>query len=101
MRSDGAMVSSYGKIEWGFIQGGRISIVGVYVATINHFNLGAFFEKGMSMAGGQTPCQKYWPKLLELIQSGACPSFTSIHSYAVCGGFPFDECSPMGCNAIC
>ena len=47
--------------------------MGVYVATINHFNLGAFFEKGMSMAGGQTPCQKYWPKLLELIQSGAHP----------------------------
>ena len=28
----------------------------------------------MSLAGGQTPCQKYWPKLLELIQSGARPS---------------------------
>ena len=26
----------------------------------SHFNIGAFMEKGLSMAAGQTPVQKYW-----------------------------------------
>ena len=69
--------------------------MGVYVATINHFNLGAFFEKGMSMAGGQTPCQKYWPKLLELIQNGAHPTQQLGSSYAACDGYPLDGSPPM------
>ena len=55
------------------VQGGRISVVGVYVASINHFMFGPLFEKGLSLKGGQTPCQKYWPKLFELIQTGRIP----------------------------
>lgn len=51
-------------------KGGRIGIVGAYAGYANHFNLGAFMEKGLSMAGGQTPVQKYWPTLLPLVQSG-------------------------------
>ena len=34
-------------------QGGRIGVVGVYVGYTNHFNIGGFMEKGMSMAAGQ------------------------------------------------
>ncbi|KAK9817038.1 hypothetical protein WJX72_008732 [[Myrmecia] bisecta] len=51
-------------------KGGRIGVVGVYAGKCNGFNIGAFMEKGMSMAAGQTPCQKYWHKLLEMIEAG-------------------------------
>jgi len=49
---------------------GRLSIVGVYAATVNGLNIGAFMEKGLSMAAGQTPVQAYWFKLLDLIREG-------------------------------
>jgi len=49
---------------------GRLSIVGVYAATVNGLNIGAFMEKGLSMAAGQTPVQAYWFKLLDLIKQG-------------------------------
>ncbi|KAG0623445.1 hypothetical protein M758_3G175400 [Ceratodon purpureus] len=51
-------------------KGGRIGIVGDYVGYSNHFNLGAFMEKGLTMAGGQVYIQKYWPVLLPMIESG-------------------------------
>ena len=31
---------------------------------------GAFMEKGQQMRGSQTPVQKYWHHLLELVQAG-------------------------------
>lgn len=36
----------------------------------NHFNIGAFMEKCLTMRAGQTPVQKYWCKLLEMIEVG-------------------------------
>jgi threonine dehydrogenase-like Zn-dependent dehydrogenase len=61
-------------------KGGRISIVGVYAGFVNHFNIGAFMEKQMTMRGGQTPVQRYWPTLLPLVQSGALkPSIVITH----------------------
>jgi threonine dehydrogenase-like Zn-dependent dehydrogenase len=51
-------------------KGGYIGIVGVYAGFCNHFNIGAFMEKGLHMAAGQTPCQSFWKKLLGLIQEG-------------------------------
>ena len=57
-------------------QGGRLSVVGVYVATINHFMFGPLFEKGMSLKAGQTPCQAYWPDLLEMVTSGEHPALS-------------------------
>lgn len=63
-------------------KGGRIGIVGDYVGFCNHFNIGAFMEKGMSMAGGQTPVQKYWLKLLEKIESGELtPNMVVTHRF--------------------
>ena len=32
--------------------------------------MGPLFEKNLSMACGQTSCQKYWPKLIELVKTG-------------------------------
>ena len=42
-------------------QGGRIGVVGVYVGYTNHFNIGGFMEKGMSMAAGQVPGHMHNP----------------------------------------
>ena len=71
--------------------------MGVYAGTCNQLNIGAFMEKGLTMrgavcsaqssvsvggllgrstatlrraAGGQTPVQKFWNHLLELVMSG-------------------------------
>lgn len=61
-------------------KGGRISIVGVYAGYVNHFNIGAFMEKQLTMRGGQTPVQRYWPTLLPLVQSGTLkPSIVITH----------------------
>jgi len=54
----------------GVRKGGKISVVGVYSGYANHYNIGAFMEKGLTMKAGQTPCQKYWHKLLDMIQEG-------------------------------
>ena len=35
------------------MQGGRIGVVGVYAGFCNHYNIGAFMEKGLTMAAGQ------------------------------------------------
>ena len=36
-----------------YLQGGRIGVVGVYSGYTNHYNIGAFMEKGLTMAAGQ------------------------------------------------
>jgi len=55
---------------------GRVSVIGVYHGTTNHFPIGTMIEKGLSMRGGQAPVQKYWDKCLELLHSGEIdPSF--------------------------
>eukprot|EP00877_Chromochloris_zofingiensis_P012796 jgi/Chrzof1/7770/Cz02g36040.t1 len=51
-------------------KGGRVSIVGAYAGWTNHFNVGALMEKQLTIRGGQTPCQKYWPVLLDLVLTG-------------------------------
>jgi threonine dehydrogenase-like Zn-dependent dehydrogenase len=62
-------------------KGGMISVIGIYVGTTNGFNIGAFMEKGMRMAAGQTPCQRYWSTLLPLIEKGELdPSFVITHT---------------------
>ncbi|GAB5036858.1 Hypothetical protein NocV09_05100270 [Nannochloropsis oceanica] len=49
-------------------KGGRVSVVGVYVGHVNHFNFGCFMEKGLTMKAGQTPVQRYWKMLLEKVE---------------------------------
>jgi len=49
---------------------GRIGVLGVYVGTCNHFPIGAFMEKGLSMRSGQCPVQKYWGTCMEYIKKG-------------------------------
>jgi len=51
-------------------KGARLALIGDYFNYTNGFPIGAFMEKGQSMAGGQLFCQKYWHLLLSLIDSG-------------------------------
>jgi len=51
-------------------KGAKLALIGDYFNYTNGFPIGAFMEKGQSMAGGQLWCQKYWRHLLRLIESG-------------------------------
>jgi threonine dehydrogenase-like Zn-dependent dehydrogenase len=59
---------------------GRVSIIGVYSGTTNHFPIGAMMEKGLTVRGGQCPAQKYWNLCLKKLQSGEMdPTFLITH----------------------
>lgn len=49
---------------------GRVAVIGDYYMLANNFPIGAFMEKGLTMAGGQVFVQKYWRQLLELLEQG-------------------------------
>jgi len=61
-------------------KGAKLALIGDYFNYTNGFPIGAFMEKGQSMAGGQLWCQKYWHHLLSLIQSGDM-DFTFLFSH--------------------
>ena len=44
--------------------------VGVYAAKTNNYNIGAFMEKAMTMRAGQTPVQRYWHQLFQMVRDG-------------------------------
>ena len=63
-------------------KGGRISIVADYYGYTNQFNIGAFMEKSLSMAGGQAFVQAYWQELLGYIEQGKVdPTFVITHRW--------------------
>lgn len=50
---------------------GTVALVADYAAMTNQFLIGALMEKGVTLRGtGQSPVQKYWKDLLQLIESG-------------------------------
>jgi threonine dehydrogenase-like Zn-dependent dehydrogenase len=51
-------------------RGGVVSIPGVYAGFIHGFLIGDAFDKGLTLAMGQTHVQKYLPDLLEFIEDG-------------------------------
>ncbi|WP_043694292.1 zinc-dependent alcohol dehydrogenase [Luteibacter sp. 9133] len=51
-------------------RGGVVSIPGVYAGFIHAFLIGDAFDKGLTLAMGQTHVQKYLPELLEFIEDG-------------------------------
>ncbi|KAG2493252.1 hypothetical protein HYH03_008390 [Edaphochlamys debaryana] len=52
------------------MKGGTIACIGVYVGRVNGFNIGGLMEKGLTLKAGQTPVQKYWTQLLDMVRSG-------------------------------
>jgi len=68
-------------------KGGYIGVIADYFYHANHFPIGAFMEKSLHMAGGQSPCQKYWKKLLEYIVTGQFdPTFLVTHEFPLTEG---------------
>ena len=51
-------------------RGGVVSVVGVYGIPYDNFPLGQIFDKGIKMAFGQAPVQKYIDELIDLISKG-------------------------------
>ncbi|HEX8947951.1 MAG TPA: zinc-dependent alcohol dehydrogenase [Dissulfurispiraceae bacterium] len=61
-------------------KGGRVSIPGVYGGFVDKLNIGAAFQKGLTLKMGQTHVQKYLPRLLEHIEKGDIdPTFIITH----------------------
>ncbi|MET0300552.1 MAG: zinc-dependent alcohol dehydrogenase [Flavitalea sp.] len=51
-------------------RGGIVSILGVYPTTYDNFPVGQFFDKGITLRGGQAPAHKHIDTLLEYVKSG-------------------------------
>ncbi|MGN6482672.1 zinc-dependent alcohol dehydrogenase [Luteibacter sp.] len=52
-------------------RGGIVSIPGVYAGFIHAFLIGDAFDKGLTLAMGQTHVQRYLPELLDFIEDGS------------------------------
>jgi len=51
-------------------RGGYVTVLGVYATPFDNFPVGQFFDKGVTIRGGQAPAQKHIDKLLEYIVQG-------------------------------
>ncbi len=51
-------------------RGGIVSVLGVYPTTYDNFPIGQFFDKGITLKGGQAPVHKYIDELLGFVQEG-------------------------------
>jgi threonine dehydrogenase-like Zn-dependent dehydrogenase len=61
-------------------KGGTVSIPGVYGGFLDKFNLGAAFNKGLTLKMGQTHMHRYMKPLLDRIEKGEIdPSFVITH----------------------
>jgi threonine dehydrogenase-like Zn-dependent dehydrogenase len=59
---------------------GTVSVVGVYGGFLDKIPMGSAINRGLTLRMGQTPVQRYLPKLLELIERGDIdPSFVITH----------------------
>jgi threonine dehydrogenase-like Zn-dependent dehydrogenase len=64
--------------------GGTVSLSGVYGGFPNHVNLGAAFQKGLTIRMGQCNVPNYLEKLMRLIEDGKIdPSFVITHKVAL------------------
>jgi len=51
-------------------RGGIVSVLGVYVTPFDNFPVGQFFDKGITIKGGQAPAQKHIDKLMQYVSEG-------------------------------
>lgn len=51
-------------------RGGFVTVLGVYGAYFDNFPLGQFFDKGITLRGGQAPAHKHIDKLLQYVVEG-------------------------------
>lgn len=59
---------------------GHVSVVGVYGGYLDKVPMGSVVNRGITIKAGQTPVQRYMPKLLQMIEEGRLdPSFVITH----------------------
>jgi hypothetical protein len=64
--------------------GGTVSLSGVYGGFLNHLNLGAAFQKGLTIRMGQCNVMNYMDELMRMIEEGEFdPSFVITHKVAL------------------
>lgn len=65
----GAATWHQGIMQCALVAGKQIAQpqLSTYLAVVH---AGALMEKQLTIRGGQTPCQKYWPVLLDLVLTG-------------------------------
>jgi threonine dehydrogenase-like Zn-dependent dehydrogenase len=51
-------------------RGGIVPVLGVYATTYDNFPIGQFFDKGITLKGGQAPAQKYIDELMSYVAEG-------------------------------
>ncbi|RZK34600.1 MAG: glutathione-dependent formaldehyde dehydrogenase [Hymenobacter sp.] len=51
-------------------RGGIVSVLGVYPTTYDNFPIGQFFDKGITLVGGQAPAHKHIDTLLKYVVDG-------------------------------
>lgn len=51
-------------------RGGIVSVLGVYPYHYDNFPIGQFFDKGITIRGGQAPAQKHIDKLMDFVVEG-------------------------------
>jgi threonine dehydrogenase-like Zn-dependent dehydrogenase len=51
-------------------RGGIVTVLGVYATPFDNFPIGQFFDKGITLRGGQAPAQKHIDKLLQYVIEG-------------------------------
>ncbi len=51
-------------------RGGIVSVLGVYPTHYDNFPVGQFFDKGITLKGGQAPAHKHIDTLLQFVQEG-------------------------------
>ncbi len=51
-------------------RGGIVSVLGIYPTYYDNFPVGQFFDKGITMKGGQAPAQKHIDLLLQYVVDG-------------------------------
>ncbi|WBA40408.1 zinc-dependent alcohol dehydrogenase [Hymenobacter canadensis] len=51
-------------------RGGTVTVLGVYATPFDNFPIGQFFDKGITLRGGQAPAQKHIDKLLQYVIEG-------------------------------
>ncbi|MEX6689780.1 zinc-dependent alcohol dehydrogenase [Danxiaibacter flavus] len=51
-------------------RGGIVVVLGVYPTTYDNFPIGQFFDKGISLKGGQAPVHRYIDELIALVNDG-------------------------------
>jgi threonine dehydrogenase-like Zn-dependent dehydrogenase len=60
---------------------GTVSIVGVYGGFLDKIPMGSAMNRGLTFMMGQTPVQRYMPKLMQMIEKGDIdPSFVITHT---------------------